>query len=131
MSMTIEISGELEPVLKAEAGKAGIDPIAYTHQLLRASLPPRKLSAPSMSVEESRLLNQINQGFSEEEFERYRELIAKRQAETISPEEFRQCEYCFSQRQFSSDPLAGFTPAPVGAFLLSCRLTGRTPLPPG
>ena len=92
MSMTIEISSELEPVLKAEAGKAGIDPIAYTHQLLRASLPPRKLSAPSMSVEESRLLNQINQGFSEEEFERYRELIAKRQAETISPEEFRQLD---------------------------------------
>jgi hypothetical protein len=92
MSMTIEISSELEPILKAEAGKAGVDPIAYTHQLLRASLPAEKPSAPSISAEETRLLNQINQGLSAEELDRYRELIRKRQEETISQEDFRQLD---------------------------------------
>src|SRR5258707_9293544 len=49
MSLTIEISSELEPILKAEAGKAGLDPTAYTHQLLPASLPTEKQRAPSIS----------------------------------------------------------------------------------
>ena len=71
---------------------AGIDPTAYTHQLLRASLPTEKHSAPAMSAEETRLLNQVNQGLSAEELDGYRALIRKRQDETISPEEFRQLE---------------------------------------
>ena len=75
MSMTIKISSELEPILKAEAGKAGVDPTAYTHQLLHASLTAEKRSAPSISAEEARLLNQINLGISAEELDRYRELI--------------------------------------------------------
>ena len=105
MSMTIEISGELEPILKAEAGKAGIDPIAYTHQLLRASLPTEQLTAPSVSAEEARLLNQINQGLSAEELDHYRELIGKRQAETISLEEFRQLDG-LTRRRDRPAPLA-------------------------
>lgn len=92
MSMTIEISADLEPILKAEAGKAGVDPIAYTHQLLRASLPTEIHRAPAMSAEETRLLNQINQGLSVEELDRYQELIRKRQDESISREEFRQLD---------------------------------------
>ena len=92
MSVTIEISGELEPILKAEAGKAGLDLTAYTHQLLRTSLPTAKPSAPSISAEEARLLHQINHGLAAEALDRYRELIRKRQDETISPEEFRQLD---------------------------------------
>ena len=92
MSMTIEISGELEPILKAAAGKAGLDLTAYTHQLLRISLPAATPSAPSVSAEEARLLNQINRGLSAEDLDRYRELIRRRQEETISPEEFRQLD---------------------------------------
>src|SRR5437879_3741883 len=90
MSMTIEISSELEPILKAEAGKAGVDPVAYTNQLLRASLQTEKPTVPSMSPAETRLLNQINQGLSLEEFDRYRELIRKRQEETITQDELSQ-----------------------------------------
>ncbi len=92
MSLTIEISSELEPILKAEAGKAGLDPTAYTHQLLRASLPTEKQRAPSISTEETRLLNEINQGLSAEELDRYRELIRKRQEETINQEAFGQLD---------------------------------------
>lgn len=92
MSMTIEIPGELEPILKAAAGKAGLDLAAYTHQLLRTSLPAATPSAPSVSAEEARLLHQINRGLPAEDLDRYRELIRKRQEETISPEGFRQLE---------------------------------------
>ena len=92
MSVTIEISGELEPILKAEAGKAGLDLTAYTHQLLRTSLPAAKPSASSVSAKEARLLHQINHGLAAEALDRYRELIRKRQEENISPEEFRQLD---------------------------------------
>ena len=87
MSMTIEISGDLEPILKAEAGRAGIDPIAYTNQLLRKSLHTDKRSAPVVSADETRLLMEINQGLSAEALERYRQLIHRRQDEAIGNEE--------------------------------------------
>ena len=92
MSMTIEISTELEPILKAEAGKAGLDPTAYTQQLLRASLPAKKQTSPAMSAAESRLLNQINQGLSAEELDHYHALIGKRQDETITSNDLRELE---------------------------------------
>lgn len=92
MSMTIEISGELEPILKAAAGKAGLDLTTYTHQLLRMSLPAATPSAPSVSAEEARLLHQINRGLSADDLDRYRDLIRRRQEESISPEEFRQLD---------------------------------------
>ena len=92
MSMTIEIASDLEPLLKAEAGKAGVDPIAYTQHLLRKSLPSSPPSAPAVTAEESRLLKEINQGVSSEGMVRYEELIQKRQQETISSEEFRELE---------------------------------------
>lgn len=90
MSTTIEISGELEPILKAAAGKAGLDLAAYTHQLLRLSLATATQSAPSVSAEEASLLNKINRGLEAEDLDRYRQLIAKRQEETINPGEYRQ-----------------------------------------
>lgn len=43
--------------------------------------------APSLVKEEAELLEKINQGLSPADQERYRELTAKRQAETLSPEE--------------------------------------------
>ncbi len=90
MSLTIEISGELEPILAAAASKAGLDMASYTHQLLRMSLPTSKPEAPSVPAEEARLLQEINRGLPAEQLDRYRELIGKRQRETINPEEFRQ-----------------------------------------
>jgi hypothetical protein len=87
MNMTIEITGDLEPLLKAEAGKAGVAPEEYTSRLLRKSLLRRKPNAPVLSQEEARLLNEINQGLSAEEMERYAGLVHKRQDESIKPSE--------------------------------------------
>jgi hypothetical protein len=46
--------------------------------------------APSVSEEESELLLAINRGLSGEMAERYRELIRRRQAGTLGPEEHRE-----------------------------------------
>lgn len=43
--------------------------------------------APSLSAEESELLNQINQGVSPETWQQYEELKQKRRAETLSESE--------------------------------------------
>jgi hypothetical protein len=90
MSMTIEITSELEPLLMAEAHKAGVDPVTYTHELLRKALPNSAPSAPSITAEEASLLKAINQGISPGQMARYEELIKKRQHETITEQEFRE-----------------------------------------
>jgi hypothetical protein len=92
MGMTIEIAGDLEPILKAEANKAGIDPVRYTQQLLRKSLGTEQTGIPSLSAEEAGLLNEINQGLSSDEMDLYRILIEKRQEETITETEFEQLQ---------------------------------------
>jgi hypothetical protein len=74
-----------------------------TEQLLRAvtRLPPQEFAAfvsellalraqrqePRLSQAETALLLQINEGISAETQQRFDELVAKRQAETITPEE--------------------------------------------
>lgn len=60
--------------------------------MLRKSLPSAKPGAPSVSAEESRLLNQINRGLPAEDLVRYHELIRKRQDQTIRPQEFTQLD---------------------------------------
>jgi hypothetical protein len=90
MSMTITIPIDLEPLLKAEAGKAGVDQIAYTSQLLRKSLSPGRPPAPVVSPEETRLLNETNQGLTARELDHYRHLIGKRQEETITEQELQE-----------------------------------------
>lgn len=88
MSMTLEISGDLESVLKAEAGKAGVAPEEYTSRLLRTSLLKRQPNAPVLSQEEGRLLHAINQGLPPETMDRYAGLVRRRQDQTITPSEF-------------------------------------------
>jgi hypothetical protein len=77
-----------------------------TDQLLRAveRLPSQELAtfvaqvvalraqreAPHLSQSETRLLLQINQGFPAQTQRRFDELVAKRQAETITPEELQE-----------------------------------------
>ena len=92
MSMTIEITSDLEPLLMTEARKAGVDPATYTRDLLRKALPISAPSAPCVTAEEASLLKEINKSISPEEMARYEELILKRQEETISQPEFRELE---------------------------------------
>lgn len=99
MSLTLEIGSELEPLLEAEAAKTGSTPSTVAQNLLRKSLAssnkvPR---APRVTNDEARLLEEINQGPSTAEMERYFALIRKRQEETISDAELGELR-AFSKR---------------------------------
>ncbi len=118
MSMTIEITNDLEPLLVKEARKAGVDPVTYTQDLLRKALPSSSVpEAPSVTPEEASLLREINQGVSPEEMARYRELIRKRQQEKVSQTEFRELQE-FTRR------LEDFQARRMGSLAMLAKLRG-------
>jgi hypothetical protein len=90
MTITIEITPELEREIKQAAAKAGLSPDAYvlesvTQRLQQGEHPPTRVKR--LSERESTLLQKINQSLSQIEWLRYRKLIGKRQAETLNAEE--------------------------------------------
>lgn len=87
MNLTIDISPDLESRLQAEAAKRGIDPGQYVESALRERLHSTNSNAPCLSADESRLIEEINRGLSEDQWQRYNQLIEKRRAEELSDEE--------------------------------------------
>lgn len=85
--VTLEISPELEQQLRAEAAKQGVNPSLYILNTLQERLQFSSSSQPHLSKTESELLQEINIGLSEETWQQYHTLIAKRRAETLTPEE--------------------------------------------
>lgn len=86
-TITLNLSPELEHKLCAEAAKQGLEPERYILNTLQERLQP---SLPTAQPTEADLLQQINIGFSAQTWEQYHTLIAKRHAETLSPEEHEQ-----------------------------------------
>jgi hypothetical protein len=83
-AITLNLSSDLEQKLRIEAAKEGIDPDSYVVNALQERLQ----SNPTLEqATESDLLQQINIGFSAETWTQYHAFIAKRHAETLSPEE--------------------------------------------
>ena len=103
MSLTLEITADLERLLEAEASRTGSSPASVAHDMLRKSLSRRILppdAAPRLSAEESELLEQINRGPSAAEMDRYLTLIRARQEESIGEaglEELRAFTYRMEQ----------------------------------
>lgn len=90
MTIVIEITPELEHQLQQAAAQAGLTPDAYIVQALRERLTPARPSPAQMqrlSAAESRLLMRINQSLAGIAWPRYHGLIAKRHAETLTPDE--------------------------------------------
>lgn len=90
MTLTIEIERELEEQLRAEAARLGLDPDQYIINALEDRLRERatlQQDAARLTQHESDLLQKINQGLPEHQWHRYNELIVKRRAETLTPEE--------------------------------------------
>ena len=85
MTLTLDIATDLEHQILQEASRKGLDAKSFVLSLLRESLASKTSSGGARS--ESDLLEEINQGFPEEVWRRYRELVAKRQDETLSAEE--------------------------------------------
>jgi uncharacterized protein (DUF1778 family) len=89
-SVTIEVNPELERQLKQAAAQAGLSLNDYVLQSITQRLPRKRIKvrrAPQLSPRESELLQAINRSLSQVQWERYHDLVAQRQAETLTPEE--------------------------------------------
>jgi hypothetical protein len=90
MTITIEVNPELERQLKHAAAQAGLSLNDYVLQSVTQRLPRKRTKArraPQLSPRESELMQVINRSLSQVEWERYHELVAQRQAETLTPDE--------------------------------------------
>ena len=86
MNLTIDIVSDLEARLLAIAERQGIDPTQYVVNAVRERLQAD--STPQLSAEQSRLLDDINFGLSQSEWDRYHDLVEKRQCEAISDDQY-------------------------------------------
>lgn len=85
MTITLDLSPELEQYVRDLAHQRGVDPADYIVETLEQTLihTPRKLP-PHVSERETALLMQINQSLNTIDWQTYHSLVAKRQAETLT-----------------------------------------------
>lgn len=90
MTITLEVTPELESQIKQAAAKVGLSLDAYILESVAQRLQPtqhRPSRVKRLPKQEATLLQKINQSLSQIQWQRYHELIGKRQAETLTPEE--------------------------------------------
>jgi hypothetical protein len=87
MVLMIELPPELEARLRQEAARAGQKPDSLGRDALEHWLGQAQPRAGALPRSEADLLLVINQGLAPELWQRYHELIAKRRAETLTPDE--------------------------------------------
>lgn len=90
MTISIDTTPTLERKIKRAAAEAGLSPDEYVLESVTQRLQParhRQSKAARLSKEESELIQKINQSLAQFDWTRYRELIRKRQAETLTNQE--------------------------------------------
>jgi hypothetical protein len=87
MTLTLEITPDLEEALRETAQREGIPPDRYVLKLLKHQLKRDPTHAPPLPHEEAELLRKINEGLPETRWEYYHALKAKRDANTLTEEE--------------------------------------------
>lgn len=90
MTITIELAPELERKVRQAAAQAGLAPDAYILDAIRAHLHQIEVEPSDvnhLSEVESDLLQKFNQSLSTIAWARYHDLVAKRRAENLTPEE--------------------------------------------
>lgn len=90
MTITIEISPEVETKLRHAAAGAGVAPDAYIVGMLQQNLRQTTVYpkvAKNLPLQEAELLRKINQSLSQIQWERYAQLLALRQTESLTPDE--------------------------------------------
>lgn len=83
MSLTLSLQNHTEAQLRELARQQGVSMETYAAQLLESFAQQRELEEAS----ENQLLQRLNLGFSESEWERYYELVALRQQGRLSAAE--------------------------------------------
>lgn len=90
MAIIIELAPELENQIRQAAARSGLSPDAYILESVQERLhitSPLPHRARRLPDAEADLLQKINGSLSQIAWTRYRELLAKRQAETLTPPE--------------------------------------------
>jgi hypothetical protein len=90
MTITIEMTPELERQLRQAAAQAGLTPDTYIVKALRehlTSTPQRQPTVERLPQQEARLLTQINESLVGIAWDRYHDLVARRHAEALSLDE--------------------------------------------
>jgi hypothetical protein len=91
MTLTLQVPPELESRLREQAAREGVDAGTIIVRALERALPASSPPSPqALSARETELLGKINIGLSQDEWRRYRDLIAKRQQETLTPPEYQE-----------------------------------------
>jgi hypothetical protein len=90
ITLTIELPTEIESRLRDEAARQGIDIADFVARMVKANLGESSNGAKHLSHEETELLERINSAFSPETVQRCRELVARRQAEILTPAEHQE-----------------------------------------
>lgn len=87
MTITVEITPELEEALRRSAERSGLPPDGYVLKMIEERLGGEERLPPHLSREETRLLQHINEGLPAETWKRYQALKEKRDARTLTREE--------------------------------------------
>lgn len=90
MTLIIDLPAELEAQLREEAERAGLETGAFVRTLLEERVQRASVTRGATSQlepTEADLLQKINQGLPPQLWQRYHELIDRRRAETLTPEE--------------------------------------------
>ena len=87
MPITINLSPELEEILKEVAARTGKDVNNYIVSMLEEKLLP---GPGGLREREAELLQQINLGISPEEWRRFFQLVEQRDAEQLPREEYQE-----------------------------------------
>jgi hypothetical protein len=90
VTVILDLAPELMAVLHTMAQKAGLDPDRYIARALQEHVQLHQNASPHLPKEEAALLQQINQGLPAATWQRYHELVARRRAETLAPEEHQE-----------------------------------------
>jgi hypothetical protein len=90
MTLTLEITPELEATLRTIAAREGVAPDRYVLEALQERLDRERTLPPHLSRSETELLQRINEGLPPATWERYEALKVKRDAETLTEAEHQE-----------------------------------------
>jgi hypothetical protein len=88
MTISVDIGADLESRLLQEAAKHGVEPGEFIVNAVRERLQAQNSAAPNLDATQSRLLEEINRGLTQTQWSRYYALVAKRQADSLSEDEY-------------------------------------------
>jgi hypothetical protein len=84
MTLTVQMPSELESRLRDEAARQGLDASAFILRTLEQRLRSSQPDVQALTTRETELLEQINTGIAEDRWQRYRELVRRRDAEALA-----------------------------------------------